>query len=151
MDALSDAGVPAPLARSLAELHFMAEGPDMVLIAHAVKRPVQEIAAVHFAMGAFFRLDELQAIGQGLLVTDYFDRLAINSAISAVADAQRAIVQGVVRSASGKKADFQKWYKDNAVRADRLRRALDDILDGGEASLSRLMVAVGHLRDLSPS
>ncbi len=121
----------------------------MVLIAQAVKRPVQEIAAVHFAMGAFFRLDELQAIGEGLLVTDYFDRLAISTAIRAVANSQRSIVQGMVRSGSGKVADFQTWYKANAVQADRTKRALDEILDGGAASLSRLMVAVGHLRDLS--
>jgi glutamate dehydrogenase len=151
METLSETGVPAPLARSLAELNFMAEGPDMVLIAQTVKRPVQEIAAVHFALGAFFRLDELQAIGQKLLVADYFDRLAINSAISAVADAQRSIVQSVVRSSSGRKADFLKWYKSHAVQADRTKRALDEILDGGDASLSRLMVAVGHLRDISPS
>jgi glutamate dehydrogenase len=143
------AGVPAPLAHSLAELHVMAEGPDMVLVAHEVKCPVHEIAAVHFAMGAFFRLDELQAIGQGLLVTDYFDRLAINSAMGAMADAQRSIVQRVVRKSSGRKADFGIWYKANALQADRAKRALDEILDGGSASLSRLIVAVGHLRDLS--
>jgi glutamate dehydrogenase len=93
----------------------------------------------------------LQSIGQRLLVTDYFDRLAINSAIGAVADAQRSIVQRVVRSGSGKKADFERWYKANSVQADRTKRALDEILDGGAPSLSRLMVAVGHLRDLSPS
>ncbi len=151
MDALRDAGVPAPLARSLAELQVMADGPDMILVAQTVKRSVQEIAAVHFAMGAFFRLDELQAIGQGLLVTDYFDRLAINSAIGAMADAQRSIVQRVVRKSSGRKADFGIWYKANALQADRTKRALDEILDGGTASLSRLMVAVGHLRDLSHS
>jgi glutamate dehydrogenase len=151
MDSLSASGVPAPLASSLAELHIMADGPDIVLVAQSVKRPVQEIAAVHFAMGAFFRLDELQSIGQRLLVTDYFDRLAINSAIGAVADAQRSIVQRVVRSGSGKKADFERWYKANSVQADRTKRALDEILDGGAPSLSRLMVAVGHLRDLSPS
>ncbi len=151
MDTMKEAGLPAPLARKLAELRFMDDAPDMVLVAHAVKRPVLEIASVHFDLASFFRLEELKDIGQRLLLTDYFDRLAINSAMSAMADAQRSIAQEVVRSASGKKADFQKWYKANALQADRTKRALDEILDGEESSLSRLMVAVGHLRDISPS
>jgi glutamate dehydrogenase len=151
MDGLKEAGLPATLARKLAELRFMDEAPDMVLVSDVVKRPVLEIASVHFDLAGFFRLEELKHVGQGLLLTDYFDRLAINSAMSAMADAQRSIAQEVVRSASGKKADFQQWYTANALQADRTKRALDEILDGDEASLSRLMVAVGHLRDLSPS
>jgi glutamate dehydrogenase len=150
-DGLVHSGVPSALARSLAELRFKSYGPDMVLIARAVNRPVQEIAGVHFRSGTFFRLGELQAMAQRLLVTDYFDRIAINSAIGAMSDAQRAIVLGVVRSGSGNKADFGRWHKANAAQADRTRRALDEILDGGDASLSRLMVAVSHLRGLSPA
>jgi len=148
---LADAGVPAPLAGSLSELRLLADGPDMIIVAQSVKRPVADIAKLHFDTSAYFRLSELKSAGEDLLVSDYFDRLAVNSAMGAISDAQRSIVQGVVRSGSGSKANFQKWYEANAAQADRTRRALDEILDGGEASLSRLMVAVGHLRDLNPS
>jgi NAD-specific glutamate dehydrogenase len=57
----------------------------------------------------------------------------------------------VVRAAPGRKDAFDAWCKASATPARRTRRALDEILDGGDASLSRLMVAVGHLRDLCPA
>ncbi|GBE43637.1 NAD-specific glutamate dehydrogenase [bacterium BMS3Bbin10] len=147
---LADAGVPASLARSLAELRFLADGPDMTIVAQSVKRPVAEIAKLHFDTGAYFRLNEFKTAGENLLVSDYFDRLAINSAIGAISDAQRAIVEDVVRAGKGGKGGFEAWLKANAAPAERTRRALDEILDGGEATLARLMVAVGHLRKLCP-
>ncbi len=147
-DALTGLGVPGALARDLSELRFLADGPDMIMVAQTVKRPVAEIAELHFDTAAYFRLRALKSAGENLLVSDYFDRLAINSAIGAIADAQRAIVQDVVRSGKGAKGGFDAWLKANQAPAERTRRALDEILDGGEATLSRLMVAVGHLRKL---
>ena len=145
---LANAGVPAGIARLLAELRFLADGPDMVMVSQAVKRPVTEIAKLYFDASAWFRLGELKSAGGKLLVSDYYDRLAITSALGAIADAQRAIVQDVVRGAKGNKGGFEAWLKANKASAERARRALNEILDGGEATLSRLMVAVGHLRKL---
>jgi glutamate dehydrogenase len=148
---LKKAGVLDRLASALAELAFLAEAPDMVLVADQVKRPVSEVVTIHYDVASYFRLRDLRAIGQELLVTDYFDRLAINSAIGAVADVQRTIVQEVVKATSGKKGAFEVWKEAHVTTAERARRALDEILDSGDASLSRLMVAVGHLRALCPA
>ncbi len=146
---LANAGVPAPLARTLAELRILADGPDMIIVSQTVNRPVAEIAKLHFDTGAYFRLNELKSAGEQLMVTDYFDRLAINSAIGAISDVRRAIVQDVVRAAKGKKGGFEAWLIANkSGSAGRARQAMNEILDGGEATLSRLMVAVGHLRKL---
>ncbi|MFQ5625398.1 MAG: NAD-glutamate dehydrogenase domain-containing protein, partial [Methyloligellaceae bacterium] len=145
---LADAGVPAAMARSLAELRLLADGPDMIMVSQAVKRPVAKIAKLHFDSSAYFRLNELKSAGEHLLVSDYFDRLAISSAIGAISDACRAIVQDVVRAGKGKQGGFDAWLEANRGAAGRARRALNEILDGGEAPLSRLIVAVGHLRKL---
>jgi glutamate dehydrogenase len=145
---LTGDGVPAELARALAELRFLANAPDMVMVAQNVKRPVAEIAKLHFDTTAYFRLGILKAAGEQLLVSDYYDRLAINSAIGAISDVLRSIVRDVVRSSKGKKGGFDAWLKANQKPAERTKRALSDILDSGEATLSRLMVAVGHLRKL---
>ena len=83
-------------------------------------------------------------------MTDYYDRLAINAAMSAISNAQRAVLQDVV-GASDKSPSFQAWLEEHTEQAERTRRSVDEILDSGDPSLSRLMVAVGHLRDLSPS
>ncbi|MGI9386987.1 MAG: hypothetical protein ACR2OX_06120, partial [Methyloligellaceae bacterium] len=63
----------------------------------------------------------------------------------------RTILQDVVRSGKGGARAFQAWREKNTDLADRTRKSVDEILDSGDPSLSRLMVAVGHLRDLSPS
>ena len=141
-------GVPGPLAHTLAELRFLTDAPDTIMVAQNVKRPVAEITKLHFDTAAYFRLRLLRSAGENLLVSDYYDRLAINSAIGAISDAQRAIVQDVVRSSKGNKGGFDTWLKANQKPAERTKRALSDILDGGETTLSRLMVAVGHLRKL---
>ncbi len=147
---LTDAGVPAALARSLAETRVLSDGPDAVMVAQALGRPVREVAAVLFDVAAYLRLDELKSIGERLFVTDYYDRLAINAAMSAISNAQRAVLQDVV-GASDKSPSFQAWLEEHTEQAERTRRSVDEILDSGDPSLSRLMVAVGHLRDLSPS
>ena len=149
-DALTDAGAPAPLAKALAEARVLTDGPDAVMVANALRRPVMEVAAVLFDAAAYLRLDELKAIGERLFVTDYYDRLAINAAMSAISNAQRAVLQDVVGS-SGKARTFKAWRDKNLEQVDRTRRSVDEILDSGDPSLSRLMVAVGHLRDLSPA
>ena len=118
------------------------------MVAQYVNRPVAEIAGLHFDTAAYFKLRSLKSAGARLLVSDYYDRLAINSAIGAISDAQRAIVQDVVRSSKGKKGGFEVWLKANQKAAERTSRALSEIMDSGEATLSRLMVAVGHLRKL---
>ncbi len=148
---LTQAGVPSGLARTLAEARVLTDGPDAVMVAHALGRPVVEVAGILFDATAFFRLDELKGIGEKLFVTDYYDRLAINAAMSAISNAQRAVLQDVVRTGSGNSRNFLTWHGENKEQAVRTRKSVDEILDSGEPSLSRLMVAVGHLRDLSPS
>ena len=141
-------GVSGSLAQSLAELRFLTDSPDLIMVAQSVNRPVAEIANLHFDTAAYFRLRSLKSAGAHLLVTDYYDRLAINSAIGAISDAQRSIVRDVVRAGKGKKGGFDVWLKANQKAAERTKRALSEMMDGGEATLSRLMVAVGHLRKL---
>lgn len=142
---LTAGNVPGSLAEYLSRLRFLVDAPDMIMVAKSVNRPVAEIAKIHFDTAAYFRLRVLKSAGTRLLVTDYYDRLAINSAIGAISDAQRAIVQDVVRSGKGKKVSFDVWLKANRDTAERTKRALSDILDGGDVTLSRLMVTVGLL------
>ena len=149
-DALAEAGAPPTLAKALAEARILTDGPDAVMVANSLRRPVKEVAAVLFDAAAYLRLDELKAIGERLFVTDYYDRLAINAAMSAISNAQRAVLQDVVGS-SGKVRTFQAWRDKHPEQVERTRRSVDEILDSGDPSLSRLMVAVGHLRDLSPA
>lgn len=149
--ALEAKGIDKELAASLAALDVLADAPDISYVAEVTGRPVPEMAAVYSAAGDFFRLSSLRHAGEGLAVNDYFDRLAINSMSGALSAALRGITQDVVRNAEGKQALFDEWYSANKAAVDRARSAIDEILDGGDLTLSRLTVAVTHLRDLVPA
>ena len=142
--ALEEEGVPKAVAEPVTLLRILADAPEMVLIAEQTRSEILDVAKIHGQAADYFYLPALKDHAEKLLVTDYFDRLAINSTISALSTAQRNIVQDAVRHATS----FDHWLETNQDRVERTRRALDEILEG-DFTLSKFMVAVGHLGDLT--
>jgi glutamate dehydrogenase len=141
-------GVPPALCERLCVLPFLATGSDIVLVADALKKPVMEVAPLFAEVAAFFRIDELRHASDHLAVDDYFDRLAINNTVSAFADIHRALVYAVAAGAKRGPADFKAWCKASGPDTERARRRVQEILEGGEITLSRLTVAAAYLREL---
>ncbi len=141
--ALEEGSVPKAIAQSVAGLRILADAPEMILIAQQTRSAVLDVAEIYGEAADYFRLPTLKEYAEKLLVSDYFDRLAINSTIGALTTAQRNIVQDIMR----KGKSFADWREANQDRVERTRRALEEILDG-DFSLSKFMVAVGHLGDL---
>ena len=144
----AETGVPPGLGRRLAELRFLADGPDMILRANALKKPVPMIVTAFKDTASFFRIDELRAACNSLLLQDYFDRLAINSVSIALANAQGALVGEVVGLAKRADPSFERWRQSKSGDVERAKRGIDEILDGGELTLAKLTVAFTHLRDV---
>jgi glutamate dehydrogenase len=141
-------GVPPTLCERLCVLPFLATGSDIVLVADALKKPVMEVAPLFADVAAFFRIDELRHACDHLEADDYFDRLAINNTVSAFADIHRALVYAVAAGAKRGPADFKAWCKASGPDTERARRRIQEILEGGEITLSRLTVAAAYLREL---
>jgi len=146
MQALEQASAPEELADTMAFLDVVADAPEMVLVSEQTKTDIVDVAVTYGQTSEYFRIDAFRAQAEKLLASDYFDRLAINSTISALSGAQHGIVRDAVRK--GGKKGFEGWLNANRDRAERTRRALDEVIDSGKFSLSKLMVAVGHLDDL---
>ncbi|MGI9385135.1 MAG: NAD-glutamate dehydrogenase domain-containing protein, partial [Methyloligellaceae bacterium] len=149
--ALEKGGLSADLAQKLAALTFLTDAPDIIHVAENTGQKVKDIAKAFSESAAYFRIDEFRQAGDSLGVTDYFDRLAINSTMSALSTAQRGVVQEVVRLCDGKAPRFKAWHESNRGDIERARQGIDEILDGGELTLSKLTVAVTHVRDLAPA
>jgi len=141
-------GVPAALCERLCILPFLATGSDIILVADALKKPVSEVAPLFAEVAAFFRVDELRHACDYLTADDYFDRLAINNTVSAFADIHRALVYGVAARTKRGPVDFKAWRSACGDDTDRARRRIQEILEGGELTLSRLTVAAAYLREL---
>jgi glutamate dehydrogenase len=144
--ALSDAGVPEALATELAVFVPLSDGPDIIAVASEADCSVAKAAQAFFEVGDYFRLAALQARARGLSVTDTFDRLAINSAMSMISDAQRLLSETVLGSGAD---GFERWLDAEGDGVVRARASMDEVAGATELTVSRLTVAAGQLRDLA--
>ncbi len=141
--------MPEDLAKWIATIAALSAAPDITALATKLDRPEIEIGRLYFQIGSALRLDELREASEALGQTDHFNRLAVNSTLDTIANAQRALVQKVYSATSGAAPDFERWREGRKVAFTRAQKSLDEILGGGELTLAKLTVAVAHLRDLA--
>ncbi len=142
-------GVPSKLAEEIAMLEILADGSDIIFVAQAIEAPIKTAAQAYYEIGSYFRLIELRSEAEQLGFSDYFDRIAVNSTLSSLSQVQRAITRDVIQAGQDSTADFENWRTENSAVVERTQRALSEILDGGQLSLSKLMVAAAQLGDLT--
>jgi glutamate dehydrogenase len=144
---LKAGGVPDDLARRIANLPALSRATDVVLVADRTGQPVAKVAATYFAAGAYFQLDRIAGAAHTIPVTDYFDQLARDRALGAIAEAERRLTAEMVgNGADGPKA-VELWIAERAGEVERIRTAVHDIAGSG-LTLSKLSVAASLLGDL---
>jgi glutamate dehydrogenase len=146
--ALTERGVPMDLASRIAALQDLVAAPDIVLVAQRTGRPVSETAATHFAVGDIFQLGALSGAARDIPVSDYFDRLALDRTIDAIAAAHRKLTAEVAGQARPGPEAVAAWSKARGVEIGRIRAAVDSIVASG-LTLSKLTVAASLLGDLA--
>ncbi len=145
---LAAQGVPQALARRLSALADLAASSDIVLVANRTGRAAAEVAAIHFAVEEMFRLRTILDAGRSIAVADHFDRLALNRAIDAIADAHRRLTAQAVATGAAGPAAIEAWCASHAGAVKRIREAVESIVAAG-LTLSKLTVASGLLADLA--
>ena len=145
---LSVAGVPDALARRIAALPVLAAAPDVVLIADRTKQPIPAIVATYFAAVAHFWLDGVTADAQKIVVSDYFDRLALDRSLDTIGDAERRLTAAMVQTGLSGTAAVEAWAAPRAAEVERIRVAIRQIAGSG-LTLSKLSVAASLLGDLA--
>ncbi len=141
-------GVPEALARRLAEIPEIAAAPDVVLIADRTGKPIAAIVATYFAAEAYFRLDRVVAASRGIVVSDYFDRLALDRALDSIGDAERRLTAAMVETGETGAAAVEAWVAPRKGEVERIRGAIHQI-SGSGLTLSKLTVAASLLGDLA--
>ncbi|HOV04674.1 MAG TPA: NAD-glutamate dehydrogenase, partial [Kaistiaceae bacterium] len=160
----TEGGVPVSLARRIARLPVYAMIPDMVLIGDRTGEALDRVAACYFAVAAHFQIGRLEEVARGLVIEDYYDRVALDRARRTLADAHRRITAEAL-CASPAKAEaretrkpktkggianpFDAWLALHRAEADRIARATRDIAEAGELTVSRVAVAAGLISDLA--
>ncbi len=145
---LAKDGVPEVLARRIASLGVLKAAPDIVLVADQGKKPVGEVTATYFATEAFFQLDRVIGAVPGIVVADYFDRLALDRALDSIGDAERRLTAAMVGNGVAGAGAVEEWIKPRRTEVERIRAAIHEIAGSG-LTLSKLSVAASLLGDLA--
>jgi glutamate dehydrogenase len=146
--ALIEQNVPKELACRIAGLQDLVAAPDIVLVAQRTGQPVGETARTHFAVGDIFQLGTLSGTARDIPVSDYFDRLALDRTIDAIAAAHRKLTTEVAGQGQPGPEAVAAWSKARGVEIGRIRAAVDNIVASG-LTLSKLTVAASLLGDLA--
>jgi glutamate dehydrogenase len=144
---LAKDGVPAALARRIATLPALACAPDIVMVADRTGQDVAAVTATYFAAEAFFRLDHIIGAARGIVISDYFDRLALDRALDSIGDAERRLTAAMAGNGAAGTPAVEAWVAPRKAEVDRIRLSVNEIANSG-LTLSKLSVAASLLGDL---
>ena len=125
-------GVPEPLARAHALRPEQRYAPDMVWVAGATGRPIEEVAEVFFEVGAALRLDWMELELERVPATTRMQRWALQAVREDAAQVRRELAGGVLAESAEGVPAAEAVEAFLAERADAQRR-----LEGFLRSLSR--------------
>ena len=145
---LAGSGVPRKLARRLAALPILRRGTDIVLVADATGRSVEQVARAFFRLGGVLGTDELLQRAETTPAPGYYDRLALNRVVEGITAAQRRLTTGALSTVNGKDP-VGKWLDGHASAIDRARAAVSELAESGTLTLSKLSVASAYMHDLA--
>ncbi len=146
-NALRREGVPEQLARRMAMLPALVAAPDIVEVAGRTGQGVADVAATYFAAEAFFRLDHIIDAARGIVVSDYFDRLALDRALDSIGDAERRLTAAMAGNGVVGAEAVEAWVAPRRSEVERVRMSVNEIANSG-LTLSKLAVAASLLGDL---
>ena len=106
------------------------------------------MTATYFATEAFFQLDRVSAAVPHIVVSDYFDRLALDRALDSIGDAERRLTAAMVATGASGTEAVEQWVKPREAEVERIRAAIHEIAGSG-LTLSKLSVAASLLGDLA--
>jgi len=149
-DGLKDLGVGHDLATFVSAVEVLASGPDIITVAAEAGKPVDYVAAVHFALGDMLGFDWLRQRADRIQPDDHWEVLAIRSLLEDLADQQRSLVEAVCKGAGDKTAKkaTKEWQEAQQTRIIRAERLIDDLASSGTLSVAKMSFAARHLRSI---
>ncbi len=144
---LESQNVPQPLAARIASAPALVAAPDIVMVADRTGRDVASVAQTYFAAAAFFRLDAIVGAARGIVVSDYFDRLALDRALDSIGEAERRLTAAMAGNSAAGPAAVDAWVAPRKADVERVRMSVNEIANSG-LTLAKLTVAASLLGDL---
>ena len=141
-------GVPPDLARRIAAFPALQAAPDITLVADRTGLPIAAVSATYFAAAAFFRVDQIASAARSIVISDYFEKLALDRALDSIGEAERRLAAAMTRNGVTGADAVQAWVGPRQAEVDRVRMAVGEIVHSG-LTLAKLSVAASLLGDLA--
>jgi glutamate dehydrogenase len=145
-------GVPPALAANVAALDAMFNALDIVEVADQLKRDIEPVAHLQFALAGELDFPWLRAVIGTLPADSHWDTLAKAALRDDLAGMLRALAADALKKDAGG-ADpavlIDNWTKSNAVLYERFRQVLADLRTAESPDLAMLSVALRELRNLA--
>jgi glutamate dehydrogenase len=135
-------GVPEVTAQRISELSVLSYASDIVLVSERSGVSVAEGAAAFFGVFAAFALWPVIEQGRAIILSDRFDRMALDRALANLMRAQRDLTADVLKADGG----LAGWAARPGI--SRTAQAVAELTQGA-LTVSRLSVAAGLLADLA--
>ncbi len=146
VERLVGAGIPEPLARAHSLRPELRYAPDMVWVAGATGRAIEEVAEVFFAVGAALRLDWIEGELDRIPAPTRMQRWALQAVREDAAQMRRELAGAVLAEADG---DVEAYLEDRRAALQRFTSFLRSLSREGEPDLAGLTLAVRQLRALA--
>ena len=143
-------GVPATLARQLAQLPYLLRGMDIAQVQAQCDAPLKDVARIYFLTGTELRLSAVIMAARRLEPSSHEERLACNRLLDRLMLLHARMAVGICRQrqGAGARQAVAQWMKRHEADLARLRPLLDEAL-GEPLSLPRLMLAVSLFEELA--
>jgi glutamate dehydrogenase len=149
---LGEQGVPGELAQRVAWLSPILSGLDIVEVATAADRGVDDVAAVYFELAIRLDLDWLRRQILELPTESHWDERARDALRDDLYTQHRELATRVLRAAddgSELAATVARWIEANPISVGRYSGTLTELKDAGTVDLAMASVALRELRSLA--
>ncbi|HEY3074966.1 MAG TPA: NAD-glutamate dehydrogenase [Burkholderiales bacterium] len=148
---LEKEGVPRELAVRCAAFDAMFSALDIVEVADSIRRDIEPVAHLHFALSGELDFPWIRARIGALPADSHWHTLAKAALRDDLAGMLRALAADALRTdgSGDPAAQIAAWKSRNAVLYERFRQVLTDLRASESPDLAMLSVAMRELRNLS--
>lgn len=136
--------VPATLAHHLASLNILVDATDIIIAATQTRAPLLNAAKTFYEAGELFGLSEIYAAAKNLGPKNYFERLALNRALSDLSVANRRVAIHIIEAGG-----LDAWKNARGDTWQRARQTLRGMTGTSDLTVAKLTVAAGQLWDVA--
>jgi glutamate dehydrogenase len=151
VEELTAAGVPEPLAATLAAQKALLHSPDIIAVSQETGRDVRAVACAFFELGERLGLEWLEQEVLALPAATRVQRWAQQALLDDVLDARRVLSQSALVESPGAEPDeaVELFLEKREGPRRRLSTVARALRVEGDGDLAGLTLAVRHLRGLA--